>query len=108
MIVKDKDTLEQAMDLTKVGQVTYSDAVRFCVMDNTEELRVRLQRQLDNNDIAIVTLLSSQEHMENYDLSLKMVRRERRIAEQKAVRHWVTENADRAARLARARGLVLK
>jgi len=110
MIVKDEATLQQAMELTKLGPVSYNDNCMYLSTIEPEELRAKLAQRLRMDDIGIVALRGPQYPMEDYDYALKMVKKERRMAEQKAIRHWVTthpaqvrkvvERAEKAAKAA--------
>jgi hypothetical protein len=114
MIVKDETTLEQAMELTKQGRVWYHDAVMFSTNMDPAELRVKLTQRIQVGDIGIVALAGPQYYMEDYDFALKMIRKQRKVEEQKAIRHWVTEHPaavrkvqERAEKAAKAKELQL-
>ncbi len=96
MIVKNEATLQQAMDLIKIGPVRYQDKYSFAMIDEPRVLETRLRAQLDDDDIAVVVLHGREAFMESYDYEKKLYQRERRIAEQKAARKWVTEHPDQA------------
>lgn len=99
MIVKDETTLQQAMELTKVGPVSYNDNCTYFSTIEPEELRAKLEQRLRVDDIGIVALRGPQYPMEDYDYALKMVKKERRMAEQKAIRRWVTTHLQQVRKI---------
>ncbi len=98
MIVKNEATLQQAMDLIKIGPVRYQDHYSFSMVEDPRKLETMLRAQLADDDIAIVVLHGREQFMESYDYEKKLYQRERRIAEQKAARKWVTEHPEQARR----------
>ena len=100
MIVKDENTLMQALDLLKAGPVRCATRFVSRTVEDAEVLDRLLQEQLEKGDIAVVTLRDSAQYAEDYGYALKAVQRERRMAEQKAVRKWVTEHPVEARKFA--------
>ena len=99
MIVKDETTMAQAMDLIKTGPVRYSDRNRFAIVENPAELMAWCKGQLRCDDIAIVVARGRESFMEDYDYSVKLIRKARAIEERKAVRAWVTAHPKEAQRV---------
>ncbi len=99
MIVKDAQTLEQAVELCRTQPIRYSDRFQFSQIETPETLRVKLQHQLDTDDIGIVAPGGDRAFIEDYVQGLRQVRKERRIAEQKAARKWVREHPAQANRI---------
>lgn len=92
MIVKNSETLEQAIKLVKTGEVWYQDGSSLRRVQNPDELRQLLQSRLDVDDIATVGLSSVVDSTEDYGYSLKLVKRERYMAKQKAARQWIADH----------------
>ena len=99
MIVKDLDTLQQALALIDLSPVRYVDGISLKTVSDHDALEKLLMNRLDRNDIAIVVPVGAQSHMENYEYEVKIIRRERAIEEKNKVRAWVTANPELAKRL---------
>ena len=99
MIVKDVTTLRQALELTRGKVARYVDRWDYVLVEEPVRLEGKLLQQIRNNDIAVVVCQGQEQVMEDYDWSLKQVKKDRRVAEQKAIRQWVTEHPEKVKAL---------
>lgn len=92
MIVKDDNTLQQALNLISLAPVYYSDENRFERVEDSTRLLDLMTTALDRGSIAIVS--NDKGHMENWNYEIKLVRKQRYIDEKKHIRTWVREHPD--------------
>ena len=101
MVVKDEDTLQQALVLVDLSPVRYSDENSFRTVTSTDVLERLCSDALGRGSIAIVAPVEAQEHMESFSWELRRVRKERREDEKRKVRAWVASNPELAAKMAK-------
>ena len=100
MVIKNDDTLSQALVLVGLTPVRYSDERRYSIITSPEELEQLGREALNRGSIAIVVPKGQEGHMESFTWELKMAKREAYQNERKQVRDWVRSNPARAAKVA--------
>jgi len=100
MVIKDDNTLLQALALVELTPVWYSDQYRSALVTDSERLETLARGALNRGSIAIVTVKGQEEHMESFSWELKMAKRERAQKELQQVRAWVRANPERVAKVA--------
>lgn len=100
MIIKNDDTLSQALALVELTPLRYSDERRYTIVTSAEELESLGRSALDRGSIAIVVPKGQEAHMESFTWELKMAKREAYQNEKRKVKEWVRNNPLRVARVA--------
>lgn len=96
MIVKDEETIEQALQMLAVSPegVRYSDRYLYVITTSAETLELQCRRSLGRNDIAIVVPRGCEREMENYATSLTRIREQRAVKEKKDIKEWLREHPE--------------
>lgn len=100
MIVKDEQTLQQALAMVSEKPVRYCDATHFSVVSDAGALSSLADDALNSGDIVVVVFKGQERFMENHDSELKAHKRALRDKEKKQVREWVKFHKEEAARIA--------
>lgn len=93
IIVKDDDTLEQAVQLAQQESVRYSDRYQFRTISSPETLRTLCNEAFGRSEIALVASLD--EELPDYKATwraYKAERREQKKQEDKEMRQWIREH----------------
>ena len=97
MIVKDEESIEQALQmLAAEGTVRYSDQYSYIIITTPETLEYQCQRALARDDIAIVVPRGRESEMEDHTQALTRVKKQRAEEEKKKIREWVKEHPELA------------
>lgn len=101
MVVKDEDTLHQALSLVERFPVRYSDEHEYAVITSSEVLERLCRGAFARNSVAIVVPTGEEDHMESFPWELKVARQERRYDEQRRVREWMRTHPEALKRFKR-------
>lgn len=96
MIIKDEETIEEALQMLAVSPqgVRYSDRYAYIIVTVPETLELLCRRALAHGDIAVAVPLGHESGMENYTASLRNVRVARAREEKKKIKEWVREHPE--------------
>jgi len=102
MIVKDGETLEEALQMLGAeGSVRYSDEYAYVILTSPDVLEDFCTRALRRNDIAIVVPHGHEGEMEDYSRNVRRIREQRAEEEKRKIKEWVKEHPEAVARVER-------
>jgi hypothetical protein len=95
MIVRDEETLEQALSLIdQSGEVRYSDEYNYIVLSSRGTLGRYLCAALGRESIAVVVPSGEESSMENFYTELARVKEARRVDAKRNMQQWFQSNSE--------------
>jgi len=102
MVVYDSESLEKALQLLKsAGTVRYSNRYMFLLVSDMQKLFTLCNAALKKGEVSIVVARGHEREMEDYEPSLRAIKKARKIEEQKRMRKWVREHPEEIERVIR-------
>ena len=99
VVVKDEETLDEALLLVDSGPVRYSDQYAYVIISNRDTLEVQCRTALGRGDIAIVVPQGMESEMEDHSAELVKERAQRKRQEMKDIREYFREHPERVEKV---------